>query len=129
MKQRINKSVNNLSDNDIKNISNRYDDYTYVKYTHCEIHPSLLIGLVASNIPFADRNQGPRNMYQYSQAKQSMGIFASNYRHRLDISYILYHTQRPIITTRSMKYTNCDKLPAGENIVVAIACFTGYNQE
>jgi len=129
MRQRMEKSLTDLKQEDFKNVVNRYDEYTYVKYTHCEIHPSLLIGVVASNIPFADRNQGPRNMYQYSQAKQALGIFASNYRHRLDLSYILYHSQRPIVTTRSMKYTNCDKLPAGENITIAIACFTGYNQE
>jgi DNA-directed RNA polymerase beta subunit len=132
MRNRMLKSmddVKNLSPSDFKNLVNRYDEYTYIKYTHCEIHPSLLIGIVASNIPFADRNMGVRNMYQYSQAKQALGIFASNYRHRLDISYILYHSQRPIITTRSMKYTNCDRLPAGENAVVALGCFTGYNQE
>lgn len=129
MRQRMLKPISGLSKEDFTNITNRYDDYTYVKYTHCEIHPSLLIGVVVSNIPFADRNQGVRNMFQYSQAKQAMGIFASNYKHRLDISYILYHTQRPIITTKSMKYTNCDKLPAGETITLAIACYTGYNQE
>ncbi len=129
MRKRMDQSINNLQEEDFKNVMNRYDDYTYIKYTHCEIHPSLLIGVVVSNIPFADRNQGPRNMYQYSQAKQALGIFSTNYRHRLDLSYILYHSQRPIVTTRSMKYTNTDKLPAGENIVIAIACFTGYNQE
>jgi DNA-directed RNA polymerase II subunit RPB2 len=123
------KDVKKLTPDDFKNIVNRYDEFTYIKYTHCEIHPSLLIGVVASNIPFADRNAGPRNMFQYSQAKQAIGIFSTNYRHRLDISYILYHAQRPIVTTRSMKHTNCDRLPAGENVVVGIASYTGYNQE
>lgn len=132
MRQRMIQSIDDvkkLKPSDFKNIVNRYDEFTYIKYTHCEIHPSLLIGIVASNIPFADRNAGTRNMFQYSQAKQALGIFATNYRHRLDISYMLYHSQRPIVTTRSMKYTNCDRLPAGENIVLAIACYTGYNQE
>lgn len=34
------------------------------KFTHCEIHPSLLNGVLAGNIPFMDHNQAPRNCYQ-----------------------------------------------------------------
>lgn len=110
-------------------VINRYDNLTYVKYTHCEIHPSMLLGMVAANIPFCNHNQGPRNMYQYSQARHAMGIYSSNYQDRLDISYILYNVQRPIVTTRTMKYINTDMLPFGENCIVAIACYSGYNQE
>lgn len=106
-------------------IVNRHDDFVFVKYTHCEIHPSMMIGLVVSNIPFCNHNQGPRNIFQYSQAKQAMGIYASNYKDRLDISYILYNAQRPLVTTRTMKYINTDKLPFGENLIVAIMCYTG----
>lgn len=119
------KAVEKLKEQDYKTIVNRYDQFQYVKYTHCEIHPSLLIGLVVANIPFAECNQGPRNIFQYSQARQAMGVYATNWRDRLDISYILYHPQRPIVTTRSMKYINSEKIPAGENCIVAIACYTG----
>jgi len=116
-----------LKESDFKNIINRYDQFTYVKYTHCEIHPSLLIGLVVANIPFLECNQGPRNIFQYSQARQAMGIYATNWRDRLDISYILYHPQRPIVTTRAMKYINTEKMPAGENCIVAISVYSGYS--
>ena len=112
---------------DTHSITNRYDDFVYVNYTHCEIHPSMMIGAVVANIPFSNHNQGPRNIYQYSQARQAMGIYASNYRDRLDISYILYYAQRPLVTTRLVKYINTDMLPTGENAVVAIACYTGFN--
>lgn len=121
--------IKKLNEQDFKNIVNRYDQFTYVKYTHCEIHPALLIGLVVANIPFCECNQGPRNIYQYSQARQAMGIYATNYRDRLDISYILYHPQRPIVTTRTMKYIGTEKIPAGENTIVAIGTYSGYNQE
>lgn len=116
---------------DISNfdIVNRYDDTQYVKYTHCEIHPSMHLGIVANGIPFCNSNQGPRNIYQFSQAKQAMCIYMTSYRHRLDISYVLYHPYRPIIYCRMNKYTNNDQLPSGENAVVAIACYTGFNQE
>lgn len=117
--------VGKLKEDDFKKIINRYDQFTYTKYTHCEIHPSLLVGVVVSNIPFLECNMGPRNIFQYSQARQAMGIYATNWRDRLDISYILYHPQRPIVTTRSMKYIGTEKLPAGENSIVCISVYGG----
>jgi DNA-directed RNA polymerase II subunit RPB2 len=128
MRQKMIKSaaeVEKLQPSDFTNIINRYDQFSYLKYTHCEIHPSLLIGVVVANIPFCQCNQGPRNIYQYDQARHAMGIYTTNYRDRLDISYILYNAQRPIVTTRLMKYINSESIPAGENCIVAIACYTG----
>jgi len=104
---------------------NRYDDMMFVRYTHCEFHPAFLIGEIVSTIPFCNSNQGPRNIFFYSQGRQAMGIYISNYRDRLDISYILYHPQRPLVMTRTSKYTYADILPSGENVIVAIACYTG----
>lgn len=132
MRERMTNSINivkNMKKEDLERVVNRYDDTTYVRYTHCEIDPTLLMGTVVNNIPFCNHNQGPRNMFQFSQAKQAMGVYISNWRHRLDISYILYHTQKPLVNTRNMKYLNTDKLTFGENVIVAIECYTGYNQE
>jgi len=97
--------------------------------THVEIHPSLLLGMTAVTIPFLNMNQAPRNSYQYNQAKQAIGVYISNHKKRFDISNILYHPQRPIISTMGMKYTGLQDLPNGQNVIIAIACFTGYNQE
>jgi len=52
-----------------RHVDNRYDDMFYLKYTHCEVHPSLLLGEIATNVPFSDRNQGPRSIFQYSQGR------------------------------------------------------------
>lgn len=110
-------------------VVNRYDDTTYVKYTHVEIHPLMQLGTVAANSVFSNCNQSPRNIFQYSQARQAMCIYATNYRDRLDIGYILYNPQRPLVSTRATKYINTDVLPYGENAMVAIATYTGFNQE
>lgn len=111
-----------------RHVDNRYDDMFYAKYSHCEIHPSLLIGEIIANIPFFDHNVGPRVIFAYAQGRQAMGIYATNYRDRMDISYILYHPQRPLVSTRTARYTNSELLPAGENCVVAIACYTGLTK-
>lgn len=122
-------SPDNEDDINKINRTNRYDDQVYDRYTHCEIHPCTMLGLISSNIPFPDHNQSPRGIFQYSQAKQSMGLYISDYRERTDISYILYHPQIPIVTSRASKYTGTHIFPAGENVIVAIASYTGYNQE
>jgi DNA-directed RNA polymerase II subunit RPB2 len=123
MKEQMENSLK--TKNESENIINRYDESFYLKYTHCEIHPSLLLGEIITNISFIDCNQAPRVMFAYAQGRQAMGMFATNYRSRLDNSFILYHPQRPIVSSRTAKYTNAEILPSGENAIVAIACYSG----
>jgi DNA-directed RNA polymerase II subunit RPB2 len=110
------------------NMINRYNN-VYRKFTHCEFNPAMMLGTISSNIPFSEHNQSPRNYYYFAQAKQAMGINITSLRHRTDLTYQLYHPQVPLIHTRMAKYTDMINLPAGENLIVAIACYTGYNQE
>lgn len=100
------------------------------KYTHCEIHCHTIFGIVASCIPYSDHNQSPRNTYQCAQAKQAMGIYATNYDKRMDkTAYNMLYPTRPLIDTRIMEIMKLDRMPAGANITVAIMTYTGYNQE
>lgn len=108
---------------------NRYDNNVYKRYSHCEIHPSTMLGIVTFNTPFIEHNQGPRNIYQFGMAKQAKGFYISNHNERMDISYLLYNPQTPLVNTRGMKYTGTKNLPSGENVIVAIQCYSGYNQE
>lgn len=98
--------------------------------THCEIHPSIILGTTASCIPFPDHNQSPRNAYQSSMGKQAMGVYALNFRERFDaMSHILSYPEVPMVSTFMSRLYGVNTLPAGQNIIVAIMTYTGYNQE
>ena len=102
-------------------IVNRYDNSMVLKYTHCEFHPSLIIGIIAGNIPFSNFNQGPRNIFQYAQGKQAMGIYATNYSLRLDtLAHILRYPQRPLVNTQFSRYFYGDRISNGINSIVCI---------
>lgn len=100
------------------------------KYTHCEIHPGLVLSVVGCIIPFPDHNQSPRNTYQCAMSKQAMSINSMNFLNRMDtLGYVMNNLEKPLVSSRFGKYVNFDKMPNGLNAMVAIASYTGFNQE
>ena len=101
-----------------------------VRYTHSELHPSMILGLLGFICPFSNNSQYPRNVYGAGQGKQATGVYISNYRNRMDSGvHILNYPEKPLISTRMSDYIFNSKLPCGKNIIVAVASYGGYNQE
>jgi len=103
---------------------------TDYKYSYCEIHPAIIFGVLALTTPLLEMNQAPRNQFSAGQGKQALGVYATNFRNRMDNKgQILYYPQRSIVKSKMEKYIFTDELPNGLNAIVAIGCFSGYNQE
>jgi DNA-directed RNA polymerase II subunit RPB2 len=113
------------------NIKNFKEKKTkHYKYTHCEIHPSTIFGILASCIPFPEHNQSPRNTYQCAMGKQAMGMYVTNFQNRMDkTAYVQTYTMRPLVDTRLMNMIKLNKIPSGSMVIVAIMSYSGFNQE
>ena len=107
-----------------------YPEYIRPETTHVEVHPSTILSMMTSMIPFPHHNQSPRNQLSCSQSKQGVSIYATNWRNRFDNSAnILCYGEMPISRTLYTNYLAEGKLPYGMNCILALACWRGYNQE
>lgn len=106
------------------------DDLKIQHNDFCEIHPCTMLGIMAAMIPFCDHSQSPRNCYQSSMGKQALGIPALSYNLRTDtLLHVLHYPQRPLVCTKAAEIFKINDMPSGINAIVAIACYSGYNQE
>lgn len=100
------------------------------RYTHCEIHPMMMLGIVGGLIPYSDHNPAPRNCYQSSMGKQAISIYSSGYNTRMDTnSHVLVYGHRPLTESRISRYIGMDTNPHGLQAFVAFLTYTGYNVE
>ena len=114
-----------MSSHDVINNKN-----THMNYTHCELHPSTTYGMMCNLINFVEHNPASRNSFSCGQSKQACSLYSTNYQVRMDKSAIVLNQgQIPLIKSRYLEYINNEENPYGENAIVAIMCYTGYNVE
>lgn len=99
-------------------------------YTHCEIDPSLIFGVMGNSVVYPEFNQFPRNCFSCGQSRQAVSVYHSNAHLRMDrMSTVLNYGQTPIIKSRYLEFINKEQHPYGVNTIVAIMSYTGYNVE
>lgn len=99
-------------------------------YTHVEIHPSLMYGFMGNQIVYPENNPLPRNAFACGQAKQAVSLYSTNFFSRIDkMGVMLNYGQIPLVKSRYLKHINNEEHPCGENVMVAIMCYSGYNVE
>jgi DNA-directed RNA polymerase II subunit RPB2 len=112
-------------------IANQSDDNKKNKYyTHLEIDPSLILGVMGNLIIYPEHNPVTRNSFSCGQSKQAVSMYHTNYQMRIDkMGVILNYGQIPLVKSRYLEYINNEQIPYGVNAIVAIMCYTGYNVE
>jgi DNA-directed RNA polymerase beta subunit len=105
-----------------------YKEEITPEHTHLEIDAIDLFGVVTSLVPYGNHDQSSRLNRGSKTQKQALGLYAANYLCRLDTDVsILQYPQKPIV--RSFIYDTLNTYPAGQNLVVAIMTYEGYNME
>ncbi len=100
------------------------------EHTHLEITPGSIIGITASLVPFGNYNQSSRLIIGSKNQKQALGFYASNYHLRMDMdSNLLHYPQYPIVKTKIHDITEYSQHPSGQNMIVAVMSYDGYNME
>ena len=95
-----------------------------------EIHPSLMLGVMGNQVIYPNHNPVSRDLFSCGQSKQAVSLYSSNYQYRTDkMSVILNYGQIPLVKSRYLRYINNEEHPYGENVIVAIMSYNGYNVE
>lgn len=104
------------------------EDKLTQEHTHMEVSPSVIFGLTTSLVPYANFGQSARLNRGSKAQKQALGFYAANYLLRMDTDVsVLQYPQQPVVQTFMHQLTKQDKHPAGQNIVVAMMSYEGYN--
>ncbi|NPB01662.1 MAG: DNA-directed RNA polymerase subunit B, partial [Methanopyri archaeon] len=100
------------------------------KYTHVELDPAAIFGTCCSIIPWPETNSAPRNTMGTNMSRQALGFYAANHPLRTDTrGHLLHYPQEPIVETRGIEAFDYNERPAGQNFVVAVLTYEGYNME
>lgn len=100
------------------------------EYTHLEISPLDLLGLTTTLVPFGNYNQGVRLNQGAKNQKQGIGFYAANFHVRMDMDVnLLHYPQVPLVKSIMHDVSEYEKHPSGQNVIVAVMSYKGYNME
>lgn len=98
--------------------------------SHCELHGSVFWGVIANSVPFANHNQSPRNTYATAMIRHAIGALSGNALNRFDsTTHELWYPEPSMVATRHSRMLGLDRLPSGQQVVLAIMSARGHNQE
>ncbi|MEM4254892.1 MAG: DNA-directed RNA polymerase subunit B [Candidatus Norongarragalinales archaeon] len=97
-------------------------------HTHLEIDHSMILGFASSQLPYPEYNMAPRVLMSAQHAKQSLGLYASNFNLRSDTrAHVLFYPQQPLLQTSAYRNLRLNKRASGQNLVVAVLSYKGFN--
>ncbi|MBC8501381.1 MAG: DNA-directed RNA polymerase subunit B [Nanoarchaeota archaeon] len=100
------------------------------EHTHLEVSPLGIVGLTTALVPFGNYNHGVRLSQGSKNQKQAIGFYIANFFNRMDMDVnLLHYPQYPVVDTLMHRTLDYDKHPSGQNIVVAVMSYQGYNME
>lgn len=105
-----------------------YNEEITKEHEYVEVDPIACLGVITSIVPYANHDQAPRLLRGSKTQTQSLGIYAANYNVRIDTNVsVLHYPQKPL--ARSFTYDTLNIYPAGQNVIVAVMPYDGYNIE
>ncbi len=100
------------------------------EHTHLDVNPVDMFGLTTSLVPFSNFSTTQKVNTGSKNQKQALGFYAANYLIRMDMDVnLMYNPQRPIVKSIMHDLSNYDAHPSGQNLVVAVMTYHGYNME
>jgi DNA-directed RNA polymerase beta subunit len=98
------------------------------RYTHIEIDPSLILGVMGNAVVYPEHNPSSQNALSCVETREAVSVYHSNHSVRMDpTAFVLHYGQTPLIKSRYLEFVNNEEQPYGVNAMVAIMSYTGYN--